>query len=239
LPQQSLSVLLRNLTSKDKDKRKAAADQLGKLADPRAVEPLIQASGKGGGEGAKTAAVRALASIGKPSVKPLINTLLHDRESVFRPASAAEALGLIGGEEVVKPLLQATTNPNVDVRLHTIVSLGRLREKRAIPYLVRALNDESGGVRGHAASALGILGNGTVVRPLVKALKDEKWYVRQQAARSLGLIGDKRAVQGLRLAIRDPRKAVAVEARKALVRITGAKQLVLVRVGHDQDPGDY
>ena len=214
-------MILRNLSSNDKEKRRIAAEDLGKLGDPRTIAPLIEASGRGGGERAKRAAIRALARIGKPAIRPLINTMLSSGESIFRRASAAEALGLIGSRRALKPLLRAMKDSSIDVRLHALVSLSRLKEKSAIPYLVRALSDESGGVRVNAASALGIFRSRRAFVPLVKALQDEKWYVRQVAARSLGLIGDSRAVKGLQSVVRDERPAVARAAREALRVLAG------------------
>ncbi len=215
---------LRNLSSNDKEKRRIAAEELGRLGDPSAIKPLIEASGRGGGERAKRAAIRALAKIGKPAIGPLVNTILNRGESIFRRASAAEALGLIGSRRAAKPLLRAMNDSSIDVRLHALVSLSRLREKSAVPHIVSALSDESGGVRVNAASALGVFRSRRSVGPLVMALKDEKWYVRQQAARSLGLIGDRRAAEGLRSAVRDPRPAVARAAREALEILAGKEE---------------
>ena len=215
----SLTVLLEKLASKNKEDRRIAAERLGKLSDARAIEPLIHASGRGGGERAKNAAIRALAKIGKPAIPLLVETVLHDRASKFRRASAAAALGLIGNRGVIRPLLRATKDPSIDVRLHAIVALARFRDSAAIPYLIRALSDESGGVRLQAASALGLLRSRKAVGPLITALRDEKWYVRQHAARSLGLIGDKRATSPLSSSLMDPRPAVAADAKQALERL--------------------
>jgi HEAT repeat protein len=215
----SLTVLLEKLASKNKDDRRVAAERLGRLGDARAIEPLIYASGRGGGERAKSAAITALAKIGKPAIPLLIETILHDRTSKFRRASAAAALGLIGDRRATLPLLRATKDPSIDVRLHAIVALARFRESAAIPYLIRALSDESGGVRLQATRTLGLLQSKKAVGPLITALRDEKWYVRQHAARSLGLIGDKRATSPLSSSLMDPRPAVAADAKRALERL--------------------
>lgn len=215
----SLAVLLKKLAGKNKDDRRVAAEHLGKLGDARAIEPLIHASGRGGGERAKSAAITALARIGKPAIPLLVETILHDRKSKFRRASAAAALGLIGDGTTIPHLLKATKDPSIDVRLHAVVALARTRDSAAIPYLIKALSDESGGVRIQAASALGLVRSRKAVGPLIKALRDEKWYVRQHAARSLGLIGDKRATGPLSSSLMDPRPAVAADARQALERL--------------------
>ncbi len=217
----SLDTLLRKLASKDNEERRVAAERLGELGHARAISALIHASGRGGGEMAKHAAVRALTTIGRPALPFLIDTLANDMESVFRRASAAEALGLIGENRAVKPLLKSLKDDNsMDVRLHSVVALARLRDERAVPYLVGALLDESGGVRVQAATALGLFRSRKAVGPLIKALQDEKWYVRQHSARSLGLIGDKRSVGPLRSRLRDGRPAVARAAKESLARLS-------------------
>lgn len=215
----SLAVLLKKLASKNKEHRRAAAERLGEIRDARAIGPLIHASGRGGGERAKAAAIRALARIGKPAVPLLMETLQRDKTSRFRRASAASALGLIGDRAAVRPLLKATKDTSIDVRLHAVLALSRFRANSAVPYLIRALSDESGGVRVNAASALGRLRNRKAVGPLTKALKDKKWYVRQHAAKSLGLIGDKRAADALSSCLRDPRPAAVAAAREALKKL--------------------
>ena len=216
----SLAVLLKKLASKNKDDRRVAAERLGKLGDARAIEPLIHASGRGGGERAKNAAITALARIGKPAIPLLVETILHDRTSKLRRASAAASLGLIGDRTTIPHLLKATKDPSIDVRLHTVVALAQFRDSAAIPYLIKALSDESGGVRIQAANALGLLRSRKAVGPLITALRDEKWYVRQHAARSLGLIGDKRATSPLLSSLMDPRPVVAADARQALERLS-------------------
>ncbi|RMF83541.1 MAG: NACHT domain-containing protein, partial [Nitrospirae bacterium] len=82
-----------------------AAEALGKLGDPRAVEPLLQALGDES-RGVRRAAAEALGKLGDPrAVEPLLQAL-GDRYSDVRLA-AAEALGKLGDPRAVEPLLQA------------------------------------------------------------------------------------------------------------------------------------
>lgn len=115
---------LRNrLASSNPDERRRAAEQLGESRDARAIPALIEASGCGGGERAKHAAVRSLAKIGGPAVPYLLGALQSGYNRFCR-ASAAQALGLIGDPQAVAALIAALRQDSVDVRLHTAATLG-------------------------------------------------------------------------------------------------------------------
>jgi HEAT repeat protein len=216
--------LVKRLSSPNKDQRRTAAVRLGRLRDPRAIDPLIVAMGRGGGERAKHAAVEALARIGQAATQPLVRTLLDGTAGRMRRASAAEALGHIGDRRSLAALTRSLKDSSADVRLHATVALAQLKDPRATSYLIRALSDASAGVRLQAAVALGVLRSSPGVMPLIKALRDEKWYVRQHAATSLGRLADRRAGPALRTASKDPRRAVAAAARQALARLPASRQ---------------
>ena len=80
--------------------------------------------------------------------KPVRSVRLH----------AAEALGKIGDERAVEPLIEALNDEDASVRRGAAVALGRLGAERAVEPLIEALNDEEGHVRRGAAVALGRLG---------------------------------------------------------------------------------
>jgi HEAT repeat protein len=91
---------------KDRDVsvRGEAALALGKLGDERAIGPLVAAL-EDKGQPVRTAAVWALAQIGKPAVKPLTAALKNHNQ--WTRISAAGALGAIGDMQAVKPLIAA------------------------------------------------------------------------------------------------------------------------------------
>ncbi len=75
------------------------------------------------------------------------------------------------------------------VRLQVVLTLGKLKDKRAVPALIRALSDENHTVRGMSASALGKIGDSRAVAPLKKVLKSDKHpFVRAQAVNALKLL---------------------------------------------------
>ena len=73
-------------------------------------------------------------------------------------------------------------------RIAAAVSLGRLRDERALKPLVRALSDESNVVRALAATALGYLDQVAALPALQRASKDRDMTVRRRATEAIAMI---------------------------------------------------
>ena len=121
-----LIAALKDKDSKDSDVRQAAAEALGEIKDPRAVEPLIAAL-KDEDSDVRAAAAYALGEIKDPrAVEPLI-AALKDGDSDVRKA-AAKALGEIKDPRAVEPLIAALKDAKWRVReaaAEALVSLYR------------------------------------------------------------------------------------------------------------------
>lgn len=98
-------------------------------------------------------------------------------------------------------------------RIAAAVSLGRMRDPRALRPLVKALRDDSSVVRAVAASALGHLGDARALPALRRATSDADRTVRKRANASLARI---QAGRGTTPRARRPR-----EQRAAHYRIAG------------------
>jgi HEAT repeat protein len=175
----------------------------------------------------------------KGNVKGLIKALGYEKDAGTRQA-AAEALGKIGNEEGVAPLIAAlrdeekvrqaaaealekigapAVGPLVAALKDTKVSqlAAEALEKIGAPAvgpLVAALKDLK--VRQLAAEALEKIG-APAVGPLVAALKDTK--VSQIAIRILGQVGDNRAVEPLIAVLEDDQVHMRNAATEALDKI--------------------
>jgi HEAT repeat protein len=131
-------------------------------------------------------------------IDSLINDLA-DKESDVR-LSAASALGGIGSEEAVDPLISAlSSDKESDVRSRAASALGGIGSEKAVDPLISALSsDKDRDVRGRAASALGVLGSEKAVEPLISALTTTKESgAPLQKAFALGEIGSEKAVEPL------------------------------------------
>jgi len=77
-------------------------------------------------------------------------------------------------------------DPSYKVRLQVAITLGKLRDRRAVPALLGALNDANTTVRAVAAGALGQIGDASA-KPALQTLarKTRNAFVRQQARKAL------------------------------------------------------
>jgi HEAT repeat protein len=137
-------------------------------------------------------------------IKPdnIIDSLINDlaaKESEVR-WRAAYALGVLGSEKAVEPLITIlTTAKESDVRGRAAYALGVLGSEKAVEPLITILTTaKESDVRGSTASALGVLGSEKAVKPLITILTTAKESdVRRNAASALGGIGSEKAVEPL------------------------------------------
>jgi HEAT repeat protein len=106
-----------------------AARALGRIGDARAVEPLMNAMGKSGGDLGVYIA-EALGDLGDRRAVPI---LLEVAKKGDEPAlrSAIETLGRIGDPAAVPALIELLRNGKEDARYASIIALGRFRDQRA------------------------------------------------------------------------------------------------------------
>lgn len=128
LGKQAVELLIEALNHEDQDVRGDAAETLGKIKDPRAIEPLIKALEDDYCEvgyhevtgehfryyPVRLDAMEALGKIGQPALEPLIKTLNHQDRDVR--VIVVEALGMIGGARAVKALTRALEDKDVGIR---------------------------------------------------------------------------------------------------------------------------
>ena len=218
--------MIRALSHRDDDVRKAAAYALGHLGDKQAANPLAEALSDDADAVGKAAAY-ALGLLGdKRAFDPLIEDLADDDSRVH--GATAYALGLLGDKRAVDPLIKALADPYSYVRQMAAKALEQLgqpewaryirgdeddfrrlgssKDPRAAVPLIKALSDVSyeywWRVSGAAAKALVLLGD-VAVDPLIEALSDDNLYIRVVVARVLGQLGDKRAIDPLIKAMAD------------------------------------
>jgi len=139
-----LQALVLQLHQSDYASRCAAADQIGKTRDQRAIPALIQALGDDNPHDEESRVNRhvasALASIGDAAIRPLVQLLQHRDAGNWRRYWAAEALGMIGGEQALPALMAAlATDNDPGVVEGTANALGRMGRAIALPSLQRRM----------------------------------------------------------------------------------------------------
>lgn len=186
--------LIKALAFKDAAIRLAAAQALGPLRDPLAVEPLAALLGDEIA-GVRRAAVGALSARGGfRVVEPLVRAL-EDRDGDVR-ATAATA--------VYRRLM---TDPDAETRRATCAALGRIRDVEAIEPLAKAIMDADETVRVAAVKALQGIGDPGAVTPLIIAQVSEQGRqkgtgrsspaVERAVSQALDALCDERAIDAL------------------------------------------
>ncbi len=223
----AVPALLETVTAtrtEDSDVREVALRALARIADPRAVEPLIRAL-----ETADVWLAPRIADIltrhGEAAVEPLI-AVLNDRDHRPARAWAANVLGEVRATRAFPALVRLLGDPEDEVRAKAAGALGRLGDRRAVGYLLEhLLTDPAPFVRVRIASSLGQIGGPEVTERLVRALGDPAWWVRMRSVEALEQIGA--VSQGpLLVALDDADPEIRLRAAVALERLGVPDNLV-------------
>jgi HEAT repeat protein len=132
--------LIEALRDKEGTVRKFAATLLGKLGDPRAIEPLSLTLYDMHYEVGEVSA-QALAHFGIPAMDVLVEALGHPE--MWIRIHAIEALSTIREARVTPTLLKMLTDPEREVKKCVILSLGKTKDPRAVPALQEVMTNRA------------------------------------------------------------------------------------------------
>ncbi len=136
----AVNPVIEALGDKEGTVRKFAAILLGKLGDPRAIEPLGMALYDLHHEVGKAAA-EALTHFGASAIDVLTEALNHPE--MWIRIHAMEALSQIKDERVAPLLLEMLNDPEREVKKQAIRCLGSLKDQRALPALQEIVSNRS------------------------------------------------------------------------------------------------
>jgi HEAT repeat protein len=218
--------------TEDSDVREIALRALARIADPRAVEPLVAALSSA--DIWLTARIAdILARHGDAAVDPLMALLTGSSGDPAR-AWAANVLGEVRAQRAFPALVRGLSDSDEEVRGKAATALGRLGDRRAVNHLLEhLLIDPAPFVRARIASTLAQFGGPEVVDRLVHALRDQAWWVRMRSVEALEQIGAS-AVGPLLVALDDPDAEIRRRAAAALERLEVPDNLVrMIEAGDD------
>ena len=196
-----------------------AARALGRIGDPRSVEPLTAALGRADGSDVHVAVAQALGMIGDArAVDALVAALSGSSSDSRVREAAAEALGSIGDVRAVEPLIAALDDDIKQVRRATAGSLARVGDVRAVEPLIAALADADKGLSCAIVEGLGRIGDARAVESLISKINDADADVSGAAAEALVLIGAA-AVQPLTAALKTRKANANASTAKVLVKV--------------------
>jgi HEAT repeat protein len=203
--------------------RLTAAQALGKIAVPDSVPALLRGL-EDSDQDVRAMSAWALGRFGE-DVLDEAGLALAERLDDPSPAvkeAAAQALGAVGGTQVIVELLtERLTRSDVETRRASVQALTWLEAGSAYHVLIKALGDSDAQVRQGAVAALGEMVDPRSL-PVIRdrLLKDTDAGVRGEAAYRLGKFGDRTIVPALRTAAaRDPDPAVRRWASWALEQV--------------------
>jgi HEAT repeat protein len=210
--------------TEDSDVREIALRALARIADPRAVEPLIVALANAEVWLAPRIA-DILARHRELVVDPLIAVLGNSNRHPAR-AWAANVLGEVRARRAFPALVRGLADPDDEVRAKSATALGRLGDRRAVGHLLdHLLTDPAPFVRVRIACTLGEFGGPEVIERLVRALGDSAWWVRMRSVEALEQIGS--VAEGpLLAALDDPDSEIRQRAAVSLERLGVPARLI-------------
>lgn len=144
-----------------------------------------------------------LGKIGGDEVVPILLLILSD-ETNERQFRAAEALGRLGDERAIEPLIQALYESDAaDVVGRAAWALGQISAKQGVPALIETLYEAYDNDPGYSSElpavieALGRIGDKRAVEPIIETLDSTRPEVKIAAAIALRKIGDEQAANAL------------------------------------------
>jgi len=103
---------------------------------------------------------------------------------------AIYALGEIGGEKVLAPLIYCASRPEPELKGAAIDALGTVLNRAAVPVLLEKLKDDNSGIRARAIKALGGFKDSSLAQHFIPFLEAGDGLTDVEAALALGNIGD-------------------------------------------------
>ncbi len=129
-----------------------------------------------------------------------VSEILHTLKTGDMGARVAAiyALGEIGGEKVIAPLVYCAGRPEDDIRAAAVAILGKLAEPSTLPVLLKSLNDSNTAIQARAIAALSNFAPSATLcdhlRPFLKANNGE---LEADAALAMAKLGDRNSAQDI------------------------------------------
>lgn len=215
---QALPELLPLLKDPEDEVRIAACISIGRFQDPSTFDELANVLLDDQKIEVRQAAVKALGGSHNPAAIPFLMEALRDSFFWFeREQASRDLLSAIEGmgEPAVEPLIEALGDREGTVRKFAALTLGKLRDIRAIEELGMTLYDLHHEVSQAAAEALADFGE-PAVGVLGEALRHPEVGVREHAVIGLGKIQDVRVAPLLIEMLSDPDRDVQRQVVQAL-----------------------
>ncbi|WP_197444096.1 HEAT repeat domain-containing protein [Maioricimonas rarisocia] len=164
--------LLELLTHKNHRVRARAAEALGQIGDPAALQPLSELLYRDQIEMVQAAAAKALGDLGDPEA---LTALEHGLQQPLAVRSKAIiAIGQIQEPEAAEMVMEMLDDPASAIRYHAVTILGELGDDSVTPKLERLIVDSDDMVRRAVLKSLEQLGDTRDEAAIRKAIKNNR-----------------------------------------------------------------
>lgn len=201
------------------NRRFIATQLLGKIGDPRAVEPLIRQLQQAQETALRQVAAEALGKLGDSRVVGSLGDALETEEEFVVRLAAVQALATLRHADAAVYEV-ALTDGHPQVRKQALLALVRFAPDDLEPHLLHLADDPDPGLRYLVVQLLGRFG-AAAVPVLIQALSDDNGAVREEAALALGRLQATEAKEALIDLMASSRDPDGDAARQALRQITG------------------
>ena len=218
--ERTVSLLLELLRDEAPEMRRMAAESLGKVGDPRAVDSILLLK-QDPAAMVREASVLAMGRL-KPTatdgVVALLTQALEDPHESVRQA-AVVAIGEVEPDpRLLQPVIGLLHSSDATIRRTVVRALLQIDSSQWVPSLVAAGGDADAEVRQGVVAAVGEWGGATASSWIRERLiEDPSPAVRAEAAYRLGLLGDPEARAALNTTIaKDPDSGVRRWAKRGM-----------------------
>ena len=191
--ERTFSLMLELLQDEAPEVRRVAVESLGKIGDPRAVDPILSLQHD------PAAIVREASVLAMGRLKPtategvvaLLTQALEDPVESVRQAAVVAVGEIEPGTRLLQPVVGLLRSSDARVRRAAVQALLQIDASQSIPALVAAGRDSDAEVRQGIVAAVGEWG-GAAVSPWLRErlAEDSAPGVRAEAAYRLGLLSD-------------------------------------------------
>lgn len=231
MPEPAVAEGLRDLRSPDEEVRRLAVERLPDGGMAAALDVLVECLGDPSWRVRKAAVERLVRAPEQGGTVAALVGALADGENPGRRNAALEALTRCG-RVAVPALVEASFDPDVDVRKQVVDALAGIGDESAAGRLASLLGDPDANVRGAAADALGAVGDESAVEPLLRTARDDaEKLVRLSALRALARLEAPAAVADLASAFSDPLLCGAAYALLGASADPGALEVLVKGLG--------
>lgn len=133
---------------------------------------------------------------------------------------AIYALGAIGGQQVLKPLVYCAARPEDDLKAAAIDVLGTLAERSTVPILLEKLKDANSGIRAKAIKALGNFADSSLIPHLLPFLDAGDGLTDIEAVTALAKTGETTLEENIMKLATSPISSVRAAVATALGLLT-------------------